>query len=382
MKSLKLMVLLVFAASVTAFAQWPTPELKKITPQPLPRNHQFKEFTKDTLSIVGVGDIMMGTIYPESGMHLPEDPFNILDKVSYHLKDADLTFGNLEGSFSNFQVDGEMKQCQDSTKCYAFRMPESYGQILVNNGFDVVSVSNNHVSDFGKTGRTRCMMTLDRIGMEYAGLLEKQYAIFEKDGVRYGFAAFSPNNGTVRINDYKKAVEIVKALERSTDIVIVSFHGGAEGPKHRHVPGKIEKFYGENRGNVSQFAHLMIDNGADIVFGHGPHVTRAVELYKDRFVAYSMGNFCTYHRFNLTGHAGVAPLVRLNVRKDGSFVDGTLVPIKQIGEGIPVVDPRKTAIREVKELTSADFPKTDLYIDVNSGRMVRKSEKDIAKQSR
>jgi hypothetical protein len=73
----------------------------------------------------------------------------------------------------------------------------------------------------------------------------------------------------------------------------------------------------------------MIDNGADVVFGHGPHVTRAIEVYKDRFISYSLGNFCTYGRFNLAGPNGIAPIVKLNVDITGKFVSGRIIPVYQ-----------------------------------------------------
>ena len=95
------------------------------------------------------------------------------------------------------------------------------------------------------------------------------------------------------MNDIENAEKIVRNLKKANQIVIVSFHGGSEGEKNQHVTKKTEIFYGQNRGNVYQFAHRMIDAGADIVIGHGPHVVRAVELYNNKFIAYSLGNFCT-----------------------------------------------------------------------------------------
>ena len=130
-------------------------------------------------------------------------------------------------------------------------------------------------------------------------------------------------------------------------------------------------FLGENRGNVYEFSHAVIDAGADIVFGHGPHVTRAVELYKDRFIAYSMGNFCTYSRFNLKGNGGYAPIIHVNVeKKTGKFLSGKIIPIKQPGEGGPVYDPDKQAITDIQSLTKADFPEMKLVIG-DDGSMTR-----------
>ena len=80
---------------------------------------------------------------------------------------------------------------------------------------------------------------------------------------------------------------------------------------------------GEDRGNIYEFSRFMIDNGADIVFGHGPHVLRAVDLYKDRFIAYSLGNFATYKRFNLSGGRTFA-IDSSNVNSKGEFIRGRL----------------------------------------------------------
>ena len=120
-------------------------------------------------------------------------------------------------------------------------------------------------------------------------------------------------------------------LSDTCDVVIVSFHGGAEGADFQHVPKAMEIFHGENRGDVYNFAHTMIDNGADVVFGHGPHVTRAIEVYQDRFISYSMGNFCTYGRINLAGPNGLAPIVKINVDTTGRFLSGRIIPVTRHG---------------------------------------------------
>ena len=69
--------------------------------------------------------------------------------------------------------------------------------------------------------------------------------------------------------------------------------------KNQRVTREREYYYGENRGNVYELAHLMVDHGADVILGHGAHVVRAIEVYNQRVIAYSLGNFLTYSRFNL-----------------------------------------------------------------------------------
>lgn len=315
---------------------------------------------KDTISIIGVGDMMLGTNYPSKAYLPPNDGKDILKPVEGILKNADLTFGNLEGCLLN--KGGNVKRCSDPSKCYAFRMPEHYAGYLKQAGFDVVSLANNHMGDFGQPGRDKTLEVLKENGIHFAGLLSHPKTIFEMNGVTYGFCAFSPNRGTVKINDIANAQKIVKEMEAKVDIVIVSFHGGAEGSKHKHVTRKTEYFYGENRGNVYEFAHKVIDAGADIVFGHGPHVTRAAELYKDRFIIYSLGNFCTYGRFSLRGSKGVGPIIKLFTNKNGEFISGKIYPTIQKGRGGPQKDPANTAIKELQELTKKDFPNTKILI--------------------
>ena len=312
------------------------------------------------LNITAVGDIMLGSNYPNSGS-LPKNNGNILKDVEEYLKNSDITFGNLEGTL--FDEGGSPKNCSNPSVCYVFRTPSIYGQYLAEAGFDIVSLANNHNGDFGPTGRKKTKENLDKLGIKYAGLLETdESVILEKDGIKYGFAAFAPNNGTVSIHDLEKAKQIVKHLKENSDIVIISFHGGAEGESFQHVPKKEETFHGENRGNVYKFAHEMVDAGADVVFGHGPHVTRAFEVYNNKFIAYSMGNFATYGNFSLSGSKGIAPIITININGNGDFLTGKVISTYQTKGSGPKIDPKNRALTKIIDLTKADFPETKLII--------------------
>ncbi|MEL7121747.1 MAG: CapA family protein, partial [Bacteroidota bacterium] len=326
---------------------------------------------EDTLiSIIGVGDMMLGTNYPSASYLPPNGGTGMLADLEEVLIDADITFGNLEGVI--LDKGGTPKRCGNPNACYVFRSPTSYGQHFKKAGFDLLSIANNHSGDFGPEGRRITKKVLDELEIAYAGLAgTDEMAIIERAGLKIGFCAFAPNRGTCDIRNITRAKEIVTQLEKQTDMVIVSFHGGAEGASHQNVPRRTETYYGENRGNVHAFAHGVIDAGADIVFGHGPHVTRAAEVYKDRFIIYSLGNFCTYGRFNLRGAAGIAPLIKLNVTKTGEFVDGKVIPIYQQKTHGPKIDPQNRAITKLKELTAQDFPKTSLKIDADGSLSVQ-----------
>lgn len=335
-------------------------ELKRIEPK-----------KSDTLTIIGVGDIMLGTDYPSPKYLHPSKSCNpIMKNVIPLLKDADVTFGNLEGVLAGDK--GKAKHCNNPDQCYVFRMPVEYVDCMTEAGFNLVSVANNHVNDFGYEGRKHTAKVLKEAGLAFAGFIDKPYTIAEIKGVKYGLAAFAPNRGTADFKNTAAAKQIVAKLDTLVDVVIVSFHSGAEGKNHQNVTREDEIFYGYNRGNVYEFSHAVIDAGADIVFGHGPHVTRAIELYKDRLICYSLGNFATYRRFNLSGPNGIAPMMKVYTNKQGKFLHGEVIPIFQQGEGIPIVDPQKRALYKLRDLTKMDFPEGVLQIN-DDGSIHRKN---------
>lgn len=310
------------------------------------------------ITIAGVGDIMLGTDYPHHDVP-PNDALDLMKAVHPVLQAADLTFGNLEGTI----LDGGQSSKGGCKNCYAFRMPERLAGALPAAGFDVLSIANNHARDFGTEGLNNTQRILAEMGIEYAGTTSRPAVTFTHQGVRYGFAAFAPNRGMADLRDIPAAKTIVKQLAKDSDIVIVSFHGGAEGSKHQHLTRKTETYYGENRGNVHAFSHAVIDAGADIVFGHGPHVTRAVEVYQNRFIAYSLGNFCTYGPFNLRGVNGVAPIITVHVKPDGEFVKAKVTSIRQEKRGRVLIDTEDKALKLLQTLTKADLPELNLRID-------------------
>jgi len=327
-------------------------------------NSSTPEISKeDSISIIGVGDMMLGTNFPSISYLPPEDGKNILTPVRHILKNADITFGNLESVI--LSEGGTVKTCSNPNLCYAFRMPNHYVNYFKEAGFDVLSLANNHVGDFGEKGRENTVKLLVETDIKFAGITKYPFTTFEKNGIKYGFCAFAPNNGTISINNSKNAISIVQHLDSICDIIIVSFHGGAEGAAQTHITRSTETCFGENRGNPYKFARTVIDAGADVVFGHGPHVTRAIDVYKGRFIAYSLGNFATYGRFNLRGVSGIAPIIKLFVNQKGEFLSGNIYSIKQIGRGGPIIDNNQMALKEVINLTQSDIPESPIIIQKN-----------------
>ena len=86
-------------------------------------------------------------------------------------------------------------------------------------------------------------------------------------------------------------------------------------------------------------------------------------MYEKRFIAYSLGNFCTYGRFNLRGPNALAPIAKININLKGEFVSGKIISAKQIGRGVTIIDTNNNAALLIKELTKVDFPKSQLKIN-------------------
>jgi hypothetical protein len=305
-----------------------------------------------TLRLRAVGDLMLGTDFPDDGAYLPPDGgVGSFAKVADLLRDADLTFGNLEGPLCD---EGETHKCASGGNCYAFRTPTAYGRFFDEAGFDLLSTANNHAEDFGVACRQATERTLDALGIAHSGR-PGDVASVEVDGTKVAMIGFHTSRNSHYVNDHATAEALVAGLARSHDLVIVSFHGGAEGSKNLHVPDKMEMFYGEERGHLRAFARAVIGAGADLVLGHGPHVPRGLEVVDGRLVAYSLGNFATYGRFNLSGHLSTSFVLEVVLDHEGKLVQGKILPVRLEGEGVPAPDPEAVAVDLVRSLSEEDF---------------------------
>lgn len=312
----------------------------------------------DTISIAMTGDIMMGTAYPKPV--LPPDNGRMLFKdVKHILSNADIAVGNLEGTL----CDSAETKKEKSEFNYSFRTPLSFAPRLSEAGYDFLSMANNHAFDFGMYGVKSTERALNDLGIGFAGLRGRNNAvILERNGIRYGLCAFGHNSYTLKHRELWTVKGILDSLRANTDVVIVSFHGGAEGKQYSHLPYGEEEFLNENRGSLREFAHYCIDNGADIVYGHGPHVVRCVEVYKGKFIAYSLGNFCTPYGISITGISGYAPVIVAKVNRNGDFLSGHIYSfIQRRGQG-PRKDTTNAVAMQIKRLTMSDIKDSKITI--------------------
>jgi poly-gamma-glutamate capsule biosynthesis protein CapA/YwtB (metallophosphatase superfamily) len=317
------------------------------------------------ITIAAVGDMMLGTDYPEN--HLPDDDgVGFLAAVTPILAAADLAFGNLEGVLVDGGTPG--KKCSNPQACYLFRSPSHYVEHYKAAGFDVMSLANNHARDFGEEGRLASMQTLAAAGLHHSGL-EGDFASMIVNDLRVAVLAFAVTRNSNMMLDYELAKSTVFGYAGNHDIVLVSFHGGAEGSDVTHLPFAEEEYFGEPRGDVVKFAHMMVAAGADLVIGHGPHVVRAMENIDGRLVAYSLGNFATYYGISVEGIKGVAPILVVTLNGDGEFVEGRIHSTIQLRPDGPSVDPRKRALNLLRDLSYDDFATPGIQFDAD-GRIL------------
>ena len=310
------------------------------------------------VTIAAVGDIVMGSM-----PNLPPDGGrSFFDGVETDLS-GDVVLGNLEGTLS---TRGSSKCGAGSTNCYAFHTPPSYGAWLRKAGFTMLNLANNHAFDYGPSGQAETLAALAKQGLAHTGR-PGEIAYQQVGEIKVAVVGFAPYPWAQRLTNIPAARRLVKKAAANADVVIVTMHAGAEGTGHTHVRPGTEMFLGENRGNVVAFSHAVVDAGADVVIGHGPHVLRGMEWYRGHLIAYSLGNFAGYKVFALGGPLSVSGILRVTLRGDGAFDSATLVPTRLVGKGVPAIDPTERAHGIVRTLSQEDFGARAVKVSPNGG---------------
>ena len=301
-----------------------------------------------SVEIGWVGDTLVGSRYglaPRGGRAL-------FQGVVAELAAPDLMVGNLEGTLSTAK---RSKLSADSTAtAYAFQAPPSYAAALAWAGFDVMSLANNHAHDYLELGLGQTREALDFNGIAYTGL-PGQITVREAGGVKVAFLAFSPYRWNADIGDLPGAQALVRQAAGQADVVVVLMHAGAEGAGRTRTPLGAEKAFGEFRGDPRAFAHAVVDAGADVVFGSGPHVVRGIERYRGKLIAYSLGNFAAWGGFNRAGVSGLSGLITVRIDRDGNLLEARWLSLKLVGRGVPVIDARYRSLALVRRLSEQDF---------------------------
>jgi hypothetical protein len=217
-----------------------------------------------------------------------------------------------------------------------------------------MSIANNHAYDYGQQGLEQTIAALERAGLRYAG--RPDLVTLQKVGrIRVATVGFAPYPWAASLTDVAGAKQLVREADRRADVVVVTMHAGAEGSDRQHVRPGTETFLGENRGDPMRFSHAVIDAGADLVVGSGPHVLRGMEWYKGRLIAYSLGNFAGYRVFSLGGPLSTSGILRVTLDGRGGYETGQLVATRMVGAGLPALDPAEEAHGIVRTLSREDF---------------------------
>ncbi|MDT4987357.1 MAG: hypothetical protein QOI74_1451 [Micromonosporaceae bacterium] len=318
-----------------------------------------------TVSLSATGDIVMGSapdaLPPAGARDFFADVADVLR--------ADIQMGNLEQPLTE---DTGFRKCPPPAttppgspppkiNCFAFRSPPGYATVLRDAGFRLVNLANNHAYDFGAEGNRQTRAALDTAGIAYTGA-PGEVTVVETNGMKIAVLGFSSYPWSQSVVDVEAAAGLVARAKQRADLVVVQMHVGAEGADQTHVRPGTELFLGENRGDSIKFGHAVVDAGADLVIGHGPHVMRAMEFYRDRLIAYSLGNFAGYRTLGFAGMVGVGGVLKVSLRRDGTYAGGSLVATRLVAPGRPAKDPANRAIALVRGLVEADLPTTGVRI--------------------
>ncbi len=356
-------VSLVMLAAVLSSCLQVNPRKKTATDSKQSSLQSLTETLPDSISIKAVGDMVPGTNFPSN--RLPANPNQLFPKsVREKLQGADVLFGNFESTITNHP--NSIKDISRG-QVFAFRSPPTYAKLFADVGFDVLSLANNHAMDFGTVGFQDTMNNIAAAGMKPVGE-KNQIAYLKVENIPVAVIGFCFYEYCNTVQDIEKAKALVETARKKAKIVVISMHVGAEGTNALHVRNKTEFFYGENRGNSVNFARTMIDAGADLVLGHGPHVPRAMEVYKGKLIAYSLGNFLGYRTLSSRAQTGYSMILEAKLNPEGDFLSGKIIPVRLNNQSIPYIDQGFRTVGLLRSLNKSDFPNNPLKIN-NKGEI-------------
>lgn len=269
-----IIILLTFVFTIEISFKMVKEPLKDNSPKIIVKTVIGEVNTYDSLSVSVVGDCTIGTD-PAYGY---ERSFtSIFDNVKadygYFFRGVneiigkdDLTIANLETTFTEASV--------RANKRYTFKGPKEYANILTYGSIEAVNIANNHTKDYLEKGYLDTVDTLDEYSVPYFG--EGKVLIHEVKGIKIGLIGYYVVENPNIYKDVEEGLEYLKSQD--VDLIFVSYHWG------------IERSYKQNDSQVN-LAHWTIDNGADFIIGHHPHVIQGIEKYKDKYIVYSLANF-------------------------------------------------------------------------------------------
>lgn len=291
MKKLSLVIILIFLLSGCSSAPASTG----------PQEPYVVEDDTVSVAITAAGDCTFGTdinyiseycfdsVYKKIG----GDSSYFFKNVAKYFKYDDLSIVNFEGTLSE---NGERQE-----KEYAFRGNPEYAKILTASSVECANLSNNHTMDYGAVAFADTKKTLSDNGITWFS--GKDYAIREVNGVKTALVGVNFLRG-----EQKNFLSVLEeAKKHNPQLIILNVHWGIE----RNATPEPEQV---------EFAHMAIDNGVDLILGHHPHVLQGIEKYRDRYIVYSLGNFCFGGSVNPTDKDTMI------FKQTFAFEEGNLIP--------------------------------------------------------
>jgi poly-gamma-glutamate capsule biosynthesis protein CapA/YwtB (metallophosphatase superfamily) len=291
---------------------------------------------------------------------------------------GDIIFGNFEGVLAE----------SDSPDPWKFSAPMVSIGLLKEMGFNAFSLANNHSADLGdgnyqKTAALLAQQGFWVAGQEGHGVIAEVGSLRLRAVVPFGSGTgvppvnghgqdgrATPNNTTTHVriigfsfsgaNNINNLDAIPAVIGRKQrEVIIVSAHMGGDNHTGQWIPNAMEYFGDEKRGDVVQFSHRCIDAGADLVLGHSPHVPRGLELYKNKLIVYSLGNFLfDYPGAGRNAHA-LGYAISIDLDETGDFQSARIVSY-DLQYGVPVPDRSGRAYKMIQNLTLENLKQTSL----------------------
>jgi hypothetical protein len=318
------------------------------------------------------GDVAMGTnlntswaagrVYAGKPVAAIPDPATLIPPLVPIFAGADVALLNVEGAIGEGAAPSK---CRPGSKlCFAIRQPPGTEQALravAPQAMVIGNVANNHARDAGPVGFAETRRRLTGAGVLVTGADSIATPVPVGPGDTIGVLGFSSGNQPSVLDLAAVRRHVARAVAQYGR-VIVTMHIGAEGAKARRTPDQLEIFAGERRGNSVAFARAASEAGASMVIGHGPHVLRGIEWVGRTLVAHSLGNLLTYGAFTMTGYNGRAAVLCATLEGDGSVTNAVAHPTKQVPPGIVSADADSLALRDLRELSMLDFPRSGAVI--------------------
>lgn len=346
---------------ITPWRPQAAPPRPRITTNTLPPPQPAAALnTPDSALIVNaVGNLALGSDYP--GYQFPADPDTLFRSMQPFLrKDADLLFGNFESTMTDQSYaaiePGPVR-----------RIPSAYADVFKTAGFDVLSIANDRADDLGTPGFEDTAQHLQASGIQAVGH-PGQIVYAEVNRLRTAFIGFSDSSQANSIYDLEAAEALVKIADQQADIIVISVHVTAGS----QVDDSIKYFRSAAGRDMVEFARHVVDAGADLVIGHGSQLPRAVDIYAERLIAYSLGTFLEHHPANEDAASEPGVLLQVGLNEQGAFVAGRILPVARDRNGLPYLDDYFESVTLVRRLTREAFPQSLVTIN-DMGYIVRSS---------